>query len=125
MKSIFCVLLLFISSVYAVEESKKEKSILGLWKGHFGKKELSLNFKKDGTFTGIEKGKEFQGKYKVDFSVTPHHLDLIIDGNAGLSIFIFIDKNTIKMDEPEEKRRKQFRKETISLKREINSIKLP
>ena len=116
---LICLLVVFTAfCLHAEKRMKKTKSYVGTWESAFKGKKITMKLNDDGTMELGEGDKTMKGTYKVDLSVSPHHIDLTFGKRAKLSIFKFIDKNTIKMDEPSTKRAQDFGKDAIDFKRQ-------
>lgn len=116
---LICLLVVFTAfSVYAEKNMKKKNSIVGTWQSSFKGSKITMKLNADGTMELGEGDELIKGTYKVDLSVTPHHIDLSFENEKQMSIFKFLDKDTIKMDEPSSKRAQDFGKDAIDFKRQ-------
>ncbi len=117
---LICLLVTFMAFSTSAEKSMKKKtnSIVGTWKSSFKGTKVKMKFNADGTVVLGEGEAVINGTYKVDLSVTPHHIDFTLGNDKQLSIFKFLDKDTIKMDEPSSKRAQDFGKDAIDFKRQ-------
>ena len=114
-----CLLVLFtVLSVSAEKRMKKANSVVGTWESAFKGKKIIMKLNADGTMELGEGERKMNGTYTVDMSVNPHHIDLTFEKRAKMSIFKFLDKNTIRMDEPSSKRAVDFGKDAIDFKRQ-------
>jgi len=101
--------LLTFSTLHAADDP----SLVGTWKGSpEGDSDtvVTLNFEEGGTGSMGMNGRSFEIEYKVDRSVTPHTLDFsgtppgAPEPQNMLTIFEFVDDDTIKVAEPEKER---------------------
>ena len=116
---LICLLVVFTAfSLSAEKRMKKTNSIVGTWESAFKGKKITMKLNADGTMELGEGEKVMKGTYKIDLTVTPHHLDLTFGERTKLSIFKFIDKDNLKMDEPSKERPKKFGDRAIDFKRQ-------
>jgi hypothetical protein len=110
--------LIFKRSV-AQKLDPKVKEIMGKWVAHDGKSTVSLEIKPNQKCTTGESNKTQEVTCTFDFSVTPHHLQFVINGQSVYSI-IEVTSDSLRIAEPKgdaESRPAQFGEKSLTFKR--------
>jgi len=103
----------FTFLTFSTLRAADDPSLVGTWKGSpEGDSDtvVTLEFKEDGTGNMGMGGRSFEIEYSIDRSVTPHTLDFsgtppgAPEPQDMLTIFEFVDADTLKVAEPEKER---------------------
>jgi hypothetical protein len=80
-------------------------SIIGIWRGEYDGAEVIMNFEANGNISYTVYGGLQGGTYVINYETAPFQMDLVIENpndpeapNIILTIFEFIDENTIRME---------------------------
>ncbi|HAV76019.1 MAG TPA: hypothetical protein DCX53_01550 [Anaerolineae bacterium] len=91
-------ILLLISLACQALSPNAGPSLVGSWIGEYDGSEVILTFQADGTMAGEVDGDLLTGTFSANTETSPNQLNLIFGGDNILTIFEFVDENTIRME---------------------------
>lgn len=124
----------FTFLTFSTLRAADDPSLVGTWKGSpEGDSDtvVTLEFKEDGTGNMGMGGRSFEIEYSIDRSVTPHTLDFsgtppgAPEPQDMLTIFEFVDADTLKVAEPEKERPSSYDEgDTLIAKRVSGEVRI-
>lgn len=100
-KIVFAVILILLVNLACRALSLNSgPSLVGTWESEYQGSSVIMTFNDDGSMVGYFNEEAQAGTYDVNYSASPHQLDLVFDAQDApiFTIFEFIDEDTIRME---------------------------